>query len=381
MKILYIGNFILPDGNAAAHRVIGNAKALRAAGHDVVLLGCKINEGRSLFESRETYNNFIGYTFRKPDKSLNWLNYLCNIDYIKAIIKEEKPSAIIIYNYPAIAGERLRRYCQKHSIYIFADCTEWFEPEGSFFYKNIKKWDTEYRMRVLHPKLDGIISISSFLENYYKDLGCKTICIPPLIDKEDEKWASNESSVSDDHISFIYVGNPGAGKKDMLNISIACLRKIKEKGIPVVFNIVGITKIQYEVNFGKLDVDDEEWLHFLGKLQNVKALSLIKNSDFSIFFRKKNLVTTAGFPTKLSESIACGTPVITNDSSDLKEYIENGKNGFLVEIDDMDYLFEQILVICNLSKSQLFGMKEYCAQEKTFDYREYIEKIRVLFPK
>ena len=168
----------------------------------------------------------------------------------------------------------------------------------------------------------------------------------------------------------------------------ASVRKAKRRGIisenmKEADGMVSIFKWQPNPNLfiHIFDEADEEWLHFLGKLQNVKALSLIKNSDFSIFFRKKNLVTTAGFPTKLSESIACGTPVITNDSSDLKEYIENGKNGFLVEIDDMDYLFEQILVICNLSKSQLFGMKEYCAQEKTFDYREYIEKIRVLFPK
>ena len=37
--ILYIGGFELPDKNAAAHRVLSNAKALRDSGKNVILVG------------------------------------------------------------------------------------------------------------------------------------------------------------------------------------------------------------------------------------------------------------------------------------------------------------------------------------------------------
>ena len=38
-KILYIGGFELPDKNAAAHRVIANAKVLREMGFEVSFIG------------------------------------------------------------------------------------------------------------------------------------------------------------------------------------------------------------------------------------------------------------------------------------------------------------------------------------------------------
>ena len=39
LKILYLGNFELPDKNAAAHRVLGIAKALREGGNEVYFTG------------------------------------------------------------------------------------------------------------------------------------------------------------------------------------------------------------------------------------------------------------------------------------------------------------------------------------------------------
>jgi len=38
--IIYYGPFQLPDKNAAAHRVINNAKLLRELGYETVFLGC-----------------------------------------------------------------------------------------------------------------------------------------------------------------------------------------------------------------------------------------------------------------------------------------------------------------------------------------------------
>ena len=39
-KIVYIGQFIPPAGNAVAQRVRANACLLRALGYEVVLVGC-----------------------------------------------------------------------------------------------------------------------------------------------------------------------------------------------------------------------------------------------------------------------------------------------------------------------------------------------------
>ena len=39
MRVLYLGGFELPDKNAAAQRVLSNAKLLREMGHDVTFAG------------------------------------------------------------------------------------------------------------------------------------------------------------------------------------------------------------------------------------------------------------------------------------------------------------------------------------------------------
>ena len=90
-------------------------------------------------------------------------------------------------------------------------------------------------------------------------------------------------------------------------------------------------------------------------------------------------MTTAGFPTKLSESIACGTPVITNDTSDIKNYIRNGKNGFLLELESFDVLCNQLKEICSMSGASLEKMKSYCRQDNSFDYHGFILELNSLF--
>ncbi len=61
------------------------------------------------------------------------------------------------------------------------DSTEWYDCKRfSVLKKIVKKIDTSYRMRFVQKRLDGIIVISSYLQNFY--IKQKTILIPPLVD-------------------------------------------------------------------------------------------------------------------------------------------------------------------------------------------------------
>ncbi len=50
--ILYIGNFDLPDKNAAAHRVLGNGCALRELGYKLVFVGASEMGKDNILDSR-----------------------------------------------------------------------------------------------------------------------------------------------------------------------------------------------------------------------------------------------------------------------------------------------------------------------------------------
>ncbi len=43
------------------------------------------------------------------------------------------------------------------------------------------------------------------------------------------------------------------------------------------------------------------------------------------------------------ESIACGTPVIANETSDLSTYLSDGQNGFLVSLGTLHADLERII--------------------------------------
>ncbi len=79
-----------------------------------------------------------------------------------------------------------------------------------------------------------------------------------------------------------------------------------------------------------------ELIDWKGRIPHNEALDLLKKSDYSIFLRDTNLVTTAGFPTKFVEALSCGIPVLTNRNSNLADYLIEGKNGFWIDTSSED---------------------------------------------
>ena len=53
-QIIYWGGFELPDKNAAAHRVMANAKLFRQFGYEVVFLGMSSEQFTGLRKALET---------------------------------------------------------------------------------------------------------------------------------------------------------------------------------------------------------------------------------------------------------------------------------------------------------------------------------------
>ena len=368
-KILYIGGFELPDKNAAAQRVVANSKALEKLGYEILFLGITKNKRNIEYQF---FENFKYLEIEYPQNLFQWLKYLSGIEEtIKIIEKNEKIEGVICYNYPAIALYRLEKYCRKKNIKIFADVTEWYQGEGNLIKKIIKNIDSYLRMVKIHPKLDGLIVISKYLENFYKNK-LKTIYIPPLVDLCDKKWHSNTNiKILEDKLVLIYAGNPGKIKDKIYKVVSAVERINSDK---IILKIIGLTKEEFKSTYSKDFKDLNSNIIFLGRISHEKVLKLLKEADFSIFFRERNRVTMAGFPTKFVESMSAKVPVITTKTSDLEDYLLEGKNGFWLK-DNIEDTLKEIL---NNKFSDLKSMKENIKVEE-FDYRNYIEKFSELF--
>lgn len=388
-NILYIGGFELPDKNAAAHRVVANGKILRDLGYNVYYIG--VDKSINYFQESVISLEIDGYFFlTKPQKyprsKFEWFNFLTNISFFENIIEKElnfNVDIIIVYNYPSITLKKLINYARKHKIKLIADITEWYVPQGNLLYKFLKSIDTSFRMRILHKKLDGLITISNFLSNYYRNHP-NIIEIPPLIDKFAIKWNISKHEISNKNIiNLVFVGTPGNGQKDRLDYVIKLLSRVKSKVRHFELIIVGITFQQYQDIFGNDSIPSNvlNQISFLGKKPHILAIEYIKKSDFSIFFRNRNLVNTAGFPTKFVESISCGTPVITNSSSNIIKYIENEKIGFILEDKNEETLVKSLISVLCKNEDEIKKMKDNCLNSKSFYFKNYSEKFKSLINK
>lgn len=352
-RVLYIGGFELPDKNAAAQRVLGIAKSLREAGYEVRFVNAlKDHAG----EAHET--EYFGFSTLEYKRECN-KDYFFVAQKIISIINTEKPIAVIAYNYPAVALNKIRKYCKLNRIKCVADVTEWPKPVGgSFVYKIIKELDTFYRMRYVQKHVDSVIAISRYLYNYYKPY-IPTVLVPPTVDITDEKWNWNVEK-NYEVTSFVYAGSPSA-LKEKLDVVVQAIEECSRTE-RVVFNVVGITKEQFiEMYSWNASLSDE--IVFWGRIPHKDVIRIVKEASWSIIFRENNIVVKAGFPTKLVESISCGTPVIANKFSNIEDYLDEN-NGMM--IDDGDSLEEIMKAACR---------KNVTVNQDMFDYRRFTDVV------
>ena len=356
-RILYIGGFELPDRNAAAQRVVGIAKGFRALGHEVVFLNSlKKYEETSLRETE--YFGFKCYEYKRESTK----DYLLSAKTAISMIEKVKPDAVVAYNYPAVALERIRRYCKRNSIKCYADATEWYQAVGeNAVYRVIKNLDTAYRMKVVQKKLDGVIAISRFLYDYYKD-SVMTVLIPPTVDLEDEKW-NIAAPKKADVVSFVYAGVPIA-LKEKLDTIVSAIETVSHRH-KVVLNVVGITEQQF-IELYKWAGEVPSAVKFWGRVEHEKVIEIVTKSDWAIIIRDNNKVVKAGFPTKLVEAISCGTPAIVNEFSNVCDYIGKENGIILHQLSQIDECLEEA---CSMTVK---------VERTVFDYHQYLPELEKL---
>ena len=372
-RFLYVGGFQLPDKNAAAHRVLSVANILHTLGYEVVFLD--VSEEMSTYELSPAHREagYETYSQKRAAGIKRWGAYVLNPLHITEVLEKYTDWAgVIAYNYPSVALHKLKRICRQRNIRIFADCTEWYQYGFALSVRRIALlFDTFFRMRVVQKKLDGLIVISQYLQKYY-EAHVPLVVLPPLVDKTEPKWSGTESVAGSDGIHLAYAGSPGA-KKDKLDVIVHALEKSGNSHI--VLHVVGITAEEYLKSYRKDEalvaaLQTAGKLIFYGRVPHTEALEIVKNADYTIFYRKISKMTMAGFPTKFVESISCGVPVITNRTSDLAQYVRDGINGILLDT----VRFEEELV-CFFEKLKKNDDTVQTVEKDLFDFRTYVSRL------
>lgn len=380
MNVVYVGAFRLPNLDAAAPRVLNNAKALRAVGCDVTFIswGGEYNEedicsdggyrtsGFRYFISRDIISGGdfferLNAKFNRGSKSFEILKTLQN------------PDLIILYNSNYFFTRKMLAYCKINSIKLANDITEWYDSNELHFTDLIPNF---LNMYLTQFRVRNKIVISSYLNNYFSN--SNNIIVPPLCDQHEEKWNKivDDNRVNDfDGATLIYAGSPA--KKDCVHTVINVVNTLVLEGFKFRFLILGISREQYLKHYSHLL--NHKTLHeniiFLGRVSQDLIPAYYRIADFMVLLREPTRKNMAGFPTKFAESISAGIPVITNSTSDLARYVVSGQSGFMVKSHNYeDLLFVLRNQVSKLQHSDIENMKRSVSTMKhQFDWRFYVD--------
>lgn len=383
--IAYVGPFPFPWGQAGSRRMVGISRSLAQTGYSVVVAGGNdlpstekdLNEGEpsgairyigigespsGMSSLQKLWRVFIKW----GEKTVQWLDR-----------QPSKPSHVIVYGGSAQYILRLLPWCTRHRVPLIVDVVEWYDPRqmkggrlGPFYLS------AQVALRYLYPRCDGIIAISTLLESHYRKLGCEVVRIPPSLDVPPDPNLSRKKDPADPLV-LLYAGTPG--RKDLLLHVIEAVEAIDTTGKRLRLKILGPTAEQLKVSYGRSGFALS--IEILGYIDQTAITQHVRLADFTVLLRESARFTNAGFPTKLVESLAVGTPVIVNLTSDIGMYVRDGAEGLICtdsSVRAVKLAIERALAFSNL-QLQLMRHSAIEQARRSFDFRVHSEALHSFF--
>jgi len=334
MNIVLVSYNRFPNGDAGAVRDYMFGKMLKTNGHNIFYIGMgSSNTYKQLCYEGFNYTSLKLSNANKIQKIKNYINYSKRLKkYLEGYLSIHRIDILWIVSLPLNAVLMLKLFARKNDIKLIHDSVEWYSPEQfklgrmspEYIIKNINN-------RFLINKDFAVVAISKYLETYYKNKNIKTIRIPIVLDKDDIQFVK---SINYNKLIILYAGSPG--KKDYLYLMLNGLSLLSSEQLnKIEFRIIGVDENQVNKMFtySKERLDKiRKCLNILGRRQRKDVIENLSQVDYTVLLRSpEQRYAKAGFPTKVVESLATGTPVILNLTSDLADYIIDKENGIIIE--------------------------------------------------
>ena len=385
MRAVIITENQYPLEDAGAIRQHATAKLLESAGYSVIVFGygkstkgkVKIYDGIEYISFRPASSNkFVRALYRitAPSRMMSFLRRMCG-DADLILVADVFSSTI----------KKVNKYAKYKGTLLIHDSVEWFSAEQ--FSGGERARAFKERDKINRSLVRGnwrVMAISSYLEEHFKKQCDRVVRIPVVMDMSAIEY--NGQAAKGGKIKFAYVGSPG--KKDYLENMLEAFDLLEEEQRSrAEFHIVGVTMAQLVSICGVSRSLLDRLGNFViahGRVPHSDAIRFVREADYTLLVRDSDLrYSKAGFPTKIVESLASGTPPICNISSDLGLYLVDGKNAFIAEDHsplNLKCALEKAIETSYDQRNEMRGAARKTA-EVQFDHREYKSEFSKLLDK
>lgn len=370
--ILYVGNFELPDKGASANRVVSNGKLFTKLGYRVAYLGVKKQADFAGVQTLDVDQNM--YEEAYPQGMRKWFLHMYSVKNIQTMIeKQGDVCMVILYNVPFLLLKRVKYALKNTGIKVVYDCTEWTGVTDGFFVKRMVKKLDEYFVRTkIADVADGVIVISSMMEQAYAK-SKHLLVLPPLVDIQDAIWNQTLEKQGEE-FEFCFAGMLD-GNKESLDAIVEAFGNLGRRDI--LLRIIGVTEQEFCAfypNGEQLLKVCPDRIQFMGRLSHKDTIQYVLHCDCYIFIRQSDTRNNAGFPTKFSESYSCNVPIIATDISDIKGYMKKIERGSVLPTVSVAEIEKAMIKEIEYGKE-----KREKKLDETFHYESYIEECNSWF--
>jgi glycosyltransferase involved in cell wall biosynthesis len=374
-----------PLGMAATNRIISYLKPLSSLDILIKVMITKPTEKITFLVNKEAKGIFQGIHFEYVNGTTIWPGkhsklrklYLVFSAYLFLIgnLHRDKPKIIITYTSDFFTRIILLLFRPVFQFRLIFEETEY--PK---ILKNSKNRFIQSIHLSLYRRANGMMVMTPELEKYYKGLGAKNILSMPMtVDN------SRFNSLNTDHRKegyFVYVGGSGGFLRDgVLDIikAFALFSKINHHFRLLIVGPVdesnGITKDIYQF------VQEQSLTKkvvFTGAKPTNEIPEILFSATGIVMAPPKNF-TSGGFPTKLGEFLASGTPTICTSVSDISTYLDEN-NSFLVEAGDINGISKAMdTIVLDPKKAIAIGLGGKKLANTAFNAETYISELLIFF--
>ncbi len=387
-RVVFVGEYVMPEGTPAALRATGLARALSEAGYDCQIGAAEIGEG-GRWLPRGAVRTFHGlgvtsmaeYGGPRSTKLARAIGGLANYGaatarWLGGMSTTDVAAVVAMGGYTPLAL-RLLRWRGTTGVPLIVDIVDWYDPwhciGGPF---GPFRLQVEFALRVLYKHANGVIAVSSWLERYYTGAGRRSVRVPPTVDPDEPKWvrARERRDHASPELNLCYAGTPG--KKDDVPMVVEGISRARSCGADARLMLVGPSADEIAFRLGDkryLLAELGSAIRFLNRQPHAELPGLIATADFTVLMRPDKRYANAGFPTKLVESLASGVPVIANETSDIGWAVRDGREWLRVDDYSADSLAAAIMRAAAFDPGQRSAMRVAAEARvrEVFDFRGY----------